>query len=192
MELIGVAYAPSDLIDAHVGKFQHLRRLVHPEIDKELLQGLVHRFPEDLSQIAPVQIAEAGDIFNGDRLAAVLLNKSDRLADIKILQFSFCHLLLRRGRLDQLIQEQIQMADLVQGRSLFIVRQGQQFIFQKRGLILFPAAVNRGIIGKACGFHIFLGPYAVKFHPCIFPRFLFVRHVSGDLLGIDDKSLPRL
>ena len=115
MELVGIAAHFSDFTDVHIREFQKLCRPVHTVVHEEMLQGLVGPFPEQLSQIVAVQVAEGGHIFHGDGAAVVLFDERDGFFYIEIFHLSRGSGFRLGGAADQTVEKQVQMSDLENG-----------------------------------------------------------------------------
>ena len=128
MKLIGIAYQFSDLSYRCLGKFEKLCRPVHPVINEELLGRLVELLPENLAQIASVQIAEYSNILHCNGMAVVLLDKADGLPDIEVLELAGGKFLPVKGGLDQQVEKEVEMSNLIERRVLFAVEIGRAHV----------------------------------------------------------------
>ena len=84
MKLIEVAHSAADIPHGQLSQLQKLRGLGHAVADQKLLGTLSQGIPENLSEVASVQIAESCNIFHGNIILKILLNKGDSLLYIKI------------------------------------------------------------------------------------------------------------
>lgn len=119
----------------------------------------------------------------------MLLDKRNRLLNVKIPQA-----VLRRDRLAgqgtrQKVQKQIEVSDQLQHGGVFVLDDVEHLAAHgvpQGGLF---AAVDGLLNRKACDFQGFLHPQTVKFYPHIFPRRLTVRDVGRDMAGCQQKAL---
>ena len=97
------------------GFFQKLSRPRHPVMEEERLWAFSHGFPEDLSEITPVQTADGGDFLNGDIPLEISFNECQCLFDIEIPKPSGVLCIPICGGFHQLCQEQERMTDQPHG-----------------------------------------------------------------------------
>lgn len=192
MELVWIAYRVPHVRDGQGGHLQQLPGLGHAVGDEELLGRFPHCVVEDLSEVAPVQVAEGGDVLHRDVVLEVLLNKCHGLPDVEVPHP--VPLALEGGGvgLVQVVQEQIQVSDQVEGGLLGVVGDVDHLLHHLPGQILVPGPVYGRVDGEAGGLDQLLGLQAVELQPGVFPGQLIVRYVGADLVGEDHKALAAL
>ena len=189
MELVGVAAGGGDVPDGRLGGLHLLRRFGQPQADQELLGRTAHVLPEQLAEIAPVQLADVGDLLHGKLPAVVLLHKGDGLLDVEVLEPGAVELPPGGGGLDQPVQEQAQVPDQVEGGGLGVVGDVKHGVPHRLPLGDGLRAVDGLGQAESGGVQELLGPQAVKLHPGVFPGVVLVGIVGVHLPGADQKAL---
>jgi len=111
VQLVWISNCISDIADRKGSQFQQFGSFGHTVGNQEFLWGFSHIFAENLSEITPVQTTGSGNIFYGNIILEILLNKGKRFLNIEVPQAA-APVCLSGGRgVHQAVYEQIKMAD---------------------------------------------------------------------------------
>lgn len=114
MKLVRIAAGDGNVTDGNRGCFHHLRRFRQTHPNEVFLGRTALAFFKQLAEITAVELAYTGNFLNGKRPVIILLYKGNRFVNVEIPKLMSLRLSPGRGRLNECIQKDAQMADLME------------------------------------------------------------------------------
>ena len=189
MELVGVAAGGGDVPDGGFGGLHQLRRLGQAQADEKFLGRAAHRIPEQLAEIAAVELAHIGDLLHGELPAVVLLHEGDGLLNVEILETGAPQLSPGRGGLNQPVQEQAQVPNEAEGGGVGVVGDVEHGVPHRRAQGWVLGLVNGLGFAQPGGVEVLLRPQPAEFQPGVLPGIILVGIIGVYLPGADEEAL---
>ena len=145
MQLVLISHGGSDIRDGERSKFQKLPRLYHAVIHQKLLRGSPHGVAKDLSEIATVDTAYAGNLLDRDIVLKILLDKIDRFLNKLVTHPAAVHRCRSRGGAGEIVQKQMEMSDQVHGGFLGMMDDVVHLLFHQLPQFLGTGMIDGGI-----------------------------------------------